>query len=110
MLADSPLSIAVRRRGFPPGSPPPARAATVTSRMILVKILPRLASVAFLRPSIDGPRPMGNFRTVAVEGAGFYPLALPSSLSSVMDKPAVGEEMRHLAGGAGGQQQAGMAG
>src|SRR5262245_16638146 len=39
-------SIAARRRGLPPGSPPPTRAATVISRRILVKILPRLASVA----------------------------------------------------------------
>src|SRR3546814_21053809 len=28
--------------------------------MILVKILPRLASAAFLRPSMEGPRPMGK--------------------------------------------------
>ena len=36
----------VRRRGFMSGSPPPARAATVSSLMRRVKILPRLASRA----------------------------------------------------------------
>src|SRR3546814_4055404 len=59
MFADRPLSITLRKRGLPPGSPPPALAATEISRMILVKILPRRASSAFLRPSIDGPLPMG---------------------------------------------------
>src|SRR5580765_4915142 len=58
MLADSPLSMALRRRGLPAGSPPPARAATEISRITLVKILPRWASTAFLRCSIEGPRPM----------------------------------------------------
>src|SRR6478672_12806712 len=36
----------VRRRGLVSGSPPPARAATVSSLMMRVKILPRLASAA----------------------------------------------------------------
>src|SRR5436190_772361 len=36
----------VRKRGFMSGSPPPARAATVNSLMMRVKILPRLASSA----------------------------------------------------------------
>src|SRR3990170_3221750 len=41
--------VAVRRRGLPAGSPPPTRAATVISRMILVKTRPRWASTfAFL--------------------------------------------------------------
>src|SRR5437762_2335198 len=40
------LSIAVRNRGLELGSPPPMRAAIDISRMILVKILPRLASRA----------------------------------------------------------------
>ncbi len=35
-----------RRRGFLSGSPPPARAAMLISRMSRVKILPRLESVA----------------------------------------------------------------
>src|SRR6478672_4008906 len=43
-------SIAVRRRGLPPGSPPPLLAATVISRITLVHDDARLASVmAFLR-------------------------------------------------------------
>src|SRR3546814_9963747 len=60
MLIARPLSIAVRRPGLLAGSAPPLRAATEISRMILVKILPRLASEAFLRPSMEGPRPMGK--------------------------------------------------
>src|SRR5262245_47218991 len=46
MFTDLALSTAVRRRGLEPGSPPPMRAAMDISRMILVKILPRLASRA----------------------------------------------------------------
>jgi hypothetical protein len=41
-------SIAVRRRGFPAGSPPPSFAAIVISRISLVNCAPRLASVAAL--------------------------------------------------------------
>src|SRR5919197_6716436 len=37
---------AVRRRGFESGSPPPMRAEEVSSRMSLVKTLPRRASTA----------------------------------------------------------------
>src|SRR3954469_11697389 len=37
---------ALRRRGLPDRSPPPMRAATVSSLMSLVKSLPRLASRA----------------------------------------------------------------
>src|SRR5690606_22166562 len=45
---------AVRRRGLPDGSPPPSFAATMISRAILVKILPRWASSApFLRLIVD---------------------------------------------------------
>src|SRR5262245_15463731 len=40
------LSTAVRSRGLDAGSPPPRRAAIDISRMILVKIFPRLASSA----------------------------------------------------------------
>src|SRR5688500_3839017 len=58
MFTARPLSMALRRRGLPAGSPPPARAATEISRITLVKILPRWASTAFLRASMDGPRPM----------------------------------------------------
>src|SRR5688572_6088654 len=46
MLTLFALSTAVRRRGLEATSPPPMRAAMDISRMILVKILPRLASRA----------------------------------------------------------------
>ncbi|CFN64275.1 Uncharacterised protein [Bordetella pertussis] len=49
MLASVALSQAMRRRGLLSGSAPPARAATVISRMILVQSLPRLASWRPLR-------------------------------------------------------------
>src|SRR5215213_722331 len=50
MLTALAASIAVRRRGLPPGSPPPLLAATVISRITLVHEEARLASVmAFLR-------------------------------------------------------------
>src|SRR6188768_4037192 len=45
MLTALAASIAVRRRGLPPGSPPPLRAATVISRITLVQDEARLASV-----------------------------------------------------------------
>src|SRR5690242_15375864 len=60
MLADSALSTAARRRGLAAGSATPARVATVISRISLVYTLARLASSAFLRPSMDGPLPMGE--------------------------------------------------
>src|SRR5882724_6415662 len=46
MFAPLAERIAVRRRGFVVGSPPPMRAAMVISRMMRVKTRPRLASVA----------------------------------------------------------------
>src|SRR6187401_951802 len=46
MLTLFALSTAVRRRGLLATSPPPMRAAIDISRMILVKIFPRLASRA----------------------------------------------------------------
>src|SRR5687767_12897614 len=50
MLTALAASIAVRRRGLPPGSPPPALAATVISRITLVQDEARRESVtAFLR-------------------------------------------------------------
>src|SRR6478735_10420481 len=60
MFIDSALSTAVRRRGFALTSLPPARAATASSRISLVKTFPRLASCAFLRPSIAINRPIGT--------------------------------------------------
>ncbi len=54
MFTDLAAWIAVRRRGFASGSPPPLRAAMVISLMYLVKTLPRAASVAaFLRLIVD---------------------------------------------------------
>ena len=50
MLTALAASIAVRSRGLPPGSPPPALAATVISRMTLVQDEARRESVtAFFR-------------------------------------------------------------
>src|SRR6478672_4530186 len=46
MLTDFASATIVRRRGLLSTSPPPARAATVSSLMIRVKTLPRLASAA----------------------------------------------------------------
>src|SRR5688572_7050948 len=46
MLTDLASATMVRRRGFMSGSPPPLRAATVSSLMSRVKILPRFASAA----------------------------------------------------------------
>src|SRR5215217_3602600 len=46
MLTDFASAMIVRRRGFMSGSPPPLRAATVSSLMMRVKILPRFASAA----------------------------------------------------------------
>src|SRR5690606_25038636 len=50
MFAALAVSIASRNRGLNAGSPPPARAATVISRISFVNIEPRFASLAaFLR-------------------------------------------------------------
>src|SRR3989442_8433482 len=46
MFASYALSIARRSRGFIPGSAPPRRAATVTSLISRVKVLPFLESAA----------------------------------------------------------------
>src|SRR5206468_1693779 len=46
MLAAFAARMTVRRRGFPSGSPPPTRAATVISLISLVNTRPRLASAA----------------------------------------------------------------
>ena len=46
MLLGLASAMIVRSRGFMSGSPPPTRAATVSSLMMRVKILPRLASAA----------------------------------------------------------------
>jgi len=46
MLTDFASATIVRRRGLLSTSPPPLRAATVSSLMMRVKILPRFASAA----------------------------------------------------------------
>src|SRR5215467_10057187 len=46
MLPALASAIALRRRALPEGSPPPVRAATVSSLINLVKSFPRLASSA----------------------------------------------------------------
>ena len=46
MLAALASAITVRRRGFMAGSPPPSRAATVSSLMMRLKSLLRRASAA----------------------------------------------------------------
>src|SRR5215213_3535883 len=46
MLLDRASRMAVRKRGFPLGSAPPRRAATVISRRMRENSLPRRASVA----------------------------------------------------------------
>src|SRR5688572_22525527 len=102
MLSDRPLSIAARRRGLPPGSPPPARAATPISRMILVKILPRRASTAFLRASMEGPRPMAW--RISCGNRGLYVLRPAAMLEA-----PVAQECGGLARGLRGQHQPGVA-
>src|SRR5688500_16401810 len=67
------LSTAVRRRGFELGSPPPRRAAIDISRMILVKVLPRLASRAPFLCLIDAHLEcpdIGGLLTVCVVNRG----------------------------------------
>src|SRR5690606_730739 len=98
MLADRPLSMALRRRGLPAGSPPPALAATEISRMILVKILPRRASSAFLRASMEGPLPMG-----------IQPGTLGKAGILTFREAALAQEGDGLGGGVGGEQQAAVA-
>src|SRR6185437_10196626 len=73
MFADSALSIAARRRGLPAGSATPARVATVISRISLVNTLARLASSAFLRPSMDGPLPIQCLHLVQLNEPGILP-------------------------------------
>src|SRR5690606_8438635 len=118
MLAASALSMPLRKRGFPPGSPPPARAATEISRISLVKIFPRRASSAFLRASMEGPLPMRGscqcwFRRWILT---FYPRGCRATTDHLRDgrgsalEPAVAEERDRLAGRIGGEQQAAVRG
>src|SRR5512136_2613816 len=82
MLDALAAATAARSRGLASASPPPSRADMVISRMILVKILPRLASALpflclivlhLLWPDIIRLPPR---RTAAALGAGvLYPVA-----------------------------------
>jgi diguanylate cyclase (GGDEF)-like protein len=58
--------IASARAGFPSGSPPPSRAATVIARVSFVKRAPRLASTAFFLCLIDAhfECPAMNFKSM----------------------------------------------
>src|SRR6185312_918845 len=114
MLADSALSTAARRRGLPPGSATPARVATVISRISLVNTLARLASSAFLRPSMDGPLPMAIPARRDWTSGQFYPKspAVPATRGGstrgrreVPDMQEAGHQLRHLRR----EQQAGVA-
>src|SRR5262245_47001792 len=80
MLAAFASAIAVRRRGFPAGSPPPTLAATVSSLMTRVKTLPRFASAAaflclivlhLLWPDMSPPAPDGLILAHAASSTGW---------------------------------------
>src|SRR5436190_12486537 len=105
MFTPSALSIARRRRGFVFGSPPPARAATDISRITFVKTLPRLASCAFMRPSIAINRPIG--KTPARKSK--FPAAKYSRGRDSGLEAAVFEEVRRHPGDLPGKHQAGVA-
>src|SRR5215813_6935386 len=84
MLAARAFSMARRKRGFEPGSPPLARAAEVISRMSLVKILPRFLSWAPLRcwmlahllcPAMSETRPKSARMIAGIAPAGHRPEA-----------------------------------
>src|SRR5690348_1370603 len=124
MLADSALSTAARRRGLAAGSATPARVATVISRISLVNTLARLASSAFLRPSMDGPLPMAGKPEQWTSGR-FYSnpgrrrqtadamsrASLHAARSALAGREAAMlQKMHHLLCRIGGQQQAGVAG
>src|SRR5690606_32016851 len=80
MLAVSALSTAARNRGLSAGTGPPNLAATVSSRISLVNILPRLASCAALRCLI------------------FAHLGCPAMKSSVLtSNPVLSSAPRHAA-------------
>ena len=89
MLFASALSIAARRRGLEPGSPPPSLAAVTSSRMILVKILPRLASCAALRCLVFAhllcPAMLTFLRSFTGCRLSWLRAYLPSVLSQVSD-------------------------
>src|SRR5689334_8657966 len=101
MFIDKALSTAVRRRGFALTSLPPARAATASSRISLVKTFPRLASCAFLRPSIAINRPIGKTPMLgsAIPAANYSRAALSGPEAAAL------EEVGHQAGDLLGEDQ-----
>src|SRR5687768_14341808 len=72
MLTLFALSTAVRRRGLEATSPPPMRAAIDISRMILVKILPRLASRAPFLCLIDAHLECPDMRDLLGRGRCYH--------------------------------------
>src|SRR6266481_4359962 len=68
MLEARAVVTAVRRRGLALMSPPPIRAATVISLIILVKILPRLASFAAFLCLIELHFEWPDMRTLSPSG------------------------------------------
>src|SRR3569833_1156940 len=102
MLAARALSTAARRRGLPLGSGTPPRVAMVISRISLVNTLARLASSAFLRPSMDGPLPMCiSWRYRMDRGAILHERCIEAAFA---------QEKGGLAGDIGGNEHACVAG
>src|SRR5438445_10513933 len=92
MFASYALSIARRSRGFIAGSAPPRRAATVTSLISRVKILPFLASAAaflcFTLAHLECPdmRRAARYWVGKVYNFGMYPLTasnFPGTMLSI---------------------------
>src|SRR4029077_2776636 len=95
MFSFLPARMAVRRRGFELGSPPPMRAAMVISRMTRVKTRPRLASVAaflclivahFECPDMTIPR-FDFSRSLARDSACSQPAAVEAGESLPARRP-----------------------
>ena len=112
--------MALRRRGLLAGSPPPARAATPISRMILVKILPRLASTRSCGLRWRDLVPMAYFRSLHEERRGLYLIARRDRVSragrsgsggwAAGPEAAIAQERGGLARGLAGKHQAAVAG
>src|ERR1700733_8786231 len=74
--------MAVRSRGLESGSPPPTRAAMVISRISLVKMRPRLASVAAFLCLIVAHLECPDMIIASWETSwGTYPCVLPRQFS-----------------------------
>src|SRR5688572_24649326 len=80
MLTLFALSTAVRRRGLEAGSPPPMRAAIDISRMILVKIFPRLASRAPFLCLIDAHLECPDMRDLLGRGRCYHKRKSPDGI------------------------------